>query len=627
MSNGNKFLMESFKSWLYNKSLSAIFCVTAVVYYLSLRFIFPGYFKPLVPWHKDSFGYFSDFDEPLTFWSMFSTPRFVGGTLDAAISQLGMGGFTAVMAIISLFSISLTIYLITLIANRKINWFFIVVYLLLVFINPWFYFNYVYDIYDTFAYLFLILAFVSWYLYLKNENSGRGYLIAIIIFTILSLFSKETYFPTFALFWIFQCVFGVKKRRSAIYVTIITFVFMILSILHNKLVTSPFVDVDASTTAPYYIDLSIGSLFHVFLFYLHNFANLGSAIIVGISLILVLVLKIKWKEAVLFFAMGLSTYAPYIILPNHIFPIYSWLAVPLSYCVLLLLGTEVSKYMRISRYSFKFNTILVPIILILCFFTTSLYINKGYNNETVKWALLQEKINRNTLHAFDYMKTAIKPGDKVLISGLYTPNNPFLIPTFVINNFGKELYIDWTIAVANIAWSDKAKNPALASPYRSVEVKDIKVTDYDKIFVFNNEGILMNELTRDDVISQQKQTDDVISYQDLILFPELADFQKKYTENPKDPSTLMNIGIMYFNNNMFDRAETYFKKSITMMDEQPLIPANPYPYFFLGNIYEQQKHDLVEAEKFYAKAIELDNPQAKNVNFEEALKRVQENRK
>lgn len=589
-----------------------LFITVISCYYFSLRYVFPGYFSPLIPHHADFYSV--PYLTPVVSWDdLLKAQRFVGYFIFAAIGQLGLSGFIVVQIILTLMNLFLTVYLVKEITKIDFCWPLIALYLVNVFSHPAFYFNYTYDNFNTIAYSFLILMMICWYKFKNQPNNSL--IINCSILTILCFFSKESYFITILVFWAFQILFSKGKQRNYALVMLgISFVVSAASIIHSQIAGSPWVNLAASEKNPYYVNLSPMSLITTFLFYAKGWVNLWFAGIIALSLVLTFMTKKHWKEFSMFVIMGLSCYVPYSVLPNHRFGCYHWIAVPLSYAVILLAHPKIiedvfMKFKIAERYRSTFTIGIFCLMLALTLGSLKSYKSKDYRR--AQWGLMQEKVNRNILYNLPLLKGIVLPSDNVLVTGLYVPFHPFRSASFIEGYFNRGQVIKFTVAVNN-------KNEASTSgAIRYVETNAVDLSTYDHVFAFDTNGRLMWWLDKAEISQLNKDDSQTISDIDVILYPDLFSLRS----NPQSQTNwyyLLQVGTIYLNNNNLEKAEYYLQKVVQLVNGQ-----NPYPYFYLGNVMER-KGQFAEAAKFYEQAVVADELQAnKNPAFLESLKRMQ----
>jgi len=579
------------------------------VYFLTLRFIFPGYFNPTTPFHSDFYMFYSASSNE-TLSTLFMLPRFVGMFVRDIVGIFGMKGTIVFLIMLNAVNITLTILLIKAAAKIKLYWPAVVLYLFLIFSHPGFYIKYSYDFFDAIAYCFAVSAMYFWY---KNrENIKYKQLSVITLFVFLSLFAKETYFVPLCIFWCFQYFFANKKQRQSAGIMLgATIALFALSIVHSHLVNSAWVNIGGGKHDSYFIDMHPSSIIGMYVYYLKMWGNIGVAGLVALSLLISLVSKEHLKEKLLFLIVGLSTYIPYSLLPNHKFACYFWLAVPLSYGVILFINPDPVKSMikKLGSNDGKLlKHILVAFIVVTVFFSILAFkqFNDSYKDPGLQWTLMQENINRNMLANFPFIKDAIAPSDKVLLTGLTFPFHPFVNPNYIDTYFGNSQNVKWVVAIY-----DKPNEDTSIGSIEFLGVGKIDVSKYDKIFAFDAEGKLVRKTEKNRI--EANDTDpNSISENELILYPELNKYTVDFLKN-NDWNSYMIIG-----NTLAgaypNRGEYFLNKAIQFSKE-----TNSYPYYYMGKVLEKLNRNE-DALYNYNKAVELDK--SKNKDFLSAVKKI-----
>ncbi|KEQ27941.1 hypothetical protein [Paenibacillus tyrfis] len=585
------------------------------IYYVVLRFVFPGYFSPLVPFHADIFTNVSTVSGSIYWSDFFGRPRFIVLFISAFLSEFGLEGFTAGIITIFLISIFLLIYNFIKFTKMDIGWLSIILYLLLLFSHPSFYFNYSYDIYNTISFFFLMLSIALWHKY--SESKKTIYFISCFLTIFLCCFSKETYYITIILFFIIQLYFSKDNRKEKILLSLYSIIVIAFSVYHSRYISkSPFVDVSADHASTYYIDYNITSLLKTFWFYLKNSGSIYTYLIFILAVIVTaLYNRNKLFHIMAVYLLGISAYIPYSVLPNHLYSFYSWVAIPLCFSIVLFFRVELLK----SKIVYFAITLFV-IFMMLSWYS---YNKIDYRSEGTKWTLSQESSNRNILKNLKVIKNKIEPGDKILVSGLYTPFNPFKINKYIEDYFGQNISVSWDIAIIDSSDIQVEKN------IKKIPIKNINIKEYNKVIVFNNEGQLLNLIEGESLKNILNTVSDKleISEIDIILFPNLRDNMQKMVrdKNFKDTNLLISTGSTFLSYNMKEKAEQFLMKAIEINEANNVY--NSYSYYYMGNIKESE-NKFQEALLYYEKAVKFEpvEVEKKNKSFSAALERLKNKR-
>lgn len=522
---GNRFFsyIAKIKSW---GKITLLIAVISFCYYISLKFIFPGYFDPLIPHHPDYFFTYEGLSS-MPWVKILSYPRPVGFFTLKVLGILGLKGVIIFLMFFSFINILLTITFVKKISNLKIYWPILILYLFLIFSHPGFYFNYTYDFFDAVAYFFAILAMLYW---LKmGENLKPIHFVFIFILIGLSFFSKETYIFAVMIFFTWQFIFKKNKiRKNAAVIFLIAAGITIAVLIQSRISQSIWVNFASSADNPYFINLNPRSIWETFYFYINGWANAGVLAIIILSLLIIAANKKYIKEFLLLLFMGLAIYVPYSILPNHKYGYYFWLGAPLSYAVILLLQPamikDISAKVANKKIGSLVGTIFVAVLIILTLFSLR---NDNQQTKSVvwAWAMQQEKNNKVILASFPIIKNNIKENDHILITGMNFETSPFSCQDdhmdvyfdkkndFIDNYFGKNH--SWTIF-------EYGKNiPKSCGSISYTDDNNMDLSGYEEIFIFGNNGKLMRIINKDEVALLKDSKVDGVSFHEAVLNPEL----------------------------------------------------------------------------------------------------------
>jgi len=467
--------------------------IISLTYYLSLKFVFPGYFEPLTPFNTDFYLLYSG--SPLAdYIDLYKWPRPIGVLLINLVSTLGLKLGIAFSITLTLINILLTILCIRLIRGN-VSYLIIAIYVTNLFTAPYFYINHSWLILDTFAYLFFILIIILWYKYKTDFNINKMLLISFLIF--LCFFTKETYIIAVVLFFIFQFIFEKKLRKYSLSLIIISAVFILVLVIHSYLINSMFVNFKNTSDSPYYINMNPKDIITTYLFYLWGIGNIYNVLIVILSMTILIFTKKYIKEVIMFIVLGLSIYIPYSLVPNHKLGFYCCLGSPLIYAVILFINTDVFSKVKTKIFNkISFNkkiafSVVVIIFIALTFFNID-FIKNSYH--TARIYLLEEPINRNILNSLEKVDQELSSSkdNNVLILGLkQIPHHPFKGAEF-INNYFNTKHNNWTIALYNDLWikANKEIRSRNGSIFRYIDIGEITPNDYNIVIIYNQNGEL-----------------------------------------------------------------------------------------------------------------------------------------
>ena len=409
------------------KRLSLLWLLAAFVCGLALRFYFPGYLDPLVPFHLDHYIYIGMHAEGYGISRYFLYyPRPVAHILIDLCGRLGVYGLLAPLYVLTFLNAALIVQYLERVLNLRIGWWSFVLFAALAYSNPEFYWNLKQDPFSVFALTFLLCIFHAWQSYMETRK-GR-YLIAIVALALLLSLTKESYFGALALFLIIQ----IRERRAAIPLLLLTVVCMGFGVFWSARVWTLF-DNKANPGSVYYTNLVPGSVWHGFL----KIGKYLAVPAVGVAVIATLV-RARQINRRLFFAstgavlLGAVSLLPNATLPNHLEAQYAFLGAYFFLAPLLFADQLVT-----SRAGLVLAGLLIYSLALL-----------GYQRSTREvagWLREQEQIARRMLPGIVRLKRTIKPGDSSLVIGATMFYDPFLVPEFILSEFGPDR--SWTVVV------------------------------------------------------------------------------------------------------------------------------------------------------------------------------------
>lgn len=484
-----KFQIKFFKYKENNISVFIFFTILAVVVHaLVLRFIYPGYYSPLIPFHPDCYmpAALANSSEA-TYTGFFTAPRPITYDFMKLIGIFGIYGSIACVIALVCVNISLGFLLIKRILNISFSLFLIIVfigYCYLLFSHPNFYIFYTQDIGTHLCYFFLLIGAYSYY------NMFKKYCILsnIILFfcCLLSFFSKETYVLS-ALFVAF--VWFIYYKKTSVLNASLPFLIIILAIgtmlIYNVRIHSTFVDLNAVKGTTYQINFNPLNILKEWFLYLKESYNLVNILIVFLIIVLLFSTKNEHKKEFILVALACVGAAfvailPNALLPNHHFSGYSFNGSSLFYLPLLFIPI-----LNVERKGRKI--FLLTILAVLCFVSPILNISKyKYNN----WSLVQEDTQRNLLNTLDALIKDIKPAskpEKILVQGITFPFCPFHHPQ-AIRVFPNAKFANFDIVRFDSPNKDRKDLVRFIMP------ADTGTNKYDQQWVFDNEGKLFLQM-------------------------------------------------------------------------------------------------------------------------------------
>ena len=586
---------EQLRGALFGPRGLGLLAMVCGVYILVLAYIFPGYCDPLYAIHADI--YFSPGlsarNPSLT--AYFAWPRPAGYLAAHLFGLAGVQGFIFILVVITLLSTALTADLVQRVIGRRLPLTMVALYAGLVFSHPQFYVNYVHDTLATLSYLYVIAGMCAWYAYLEKPGPWRMALFFVPF--LLAAFTKETYFVTAVLFWAAQVYLGGGRlRRTAAVILGAVFAAESAGLYWNLHSTETFIRLD-DTSSAYSMDFSLSSMANVLWFYTKALMPLGVLIAVLAGL------HAAFRERRFLVPIGalclggFCALLPHVPLPHHLSAQYAATGAPLLLAPFLLASAPFS---GLSSNRWILGIGAAGLLALVVFFHRPDY-------EKNRWAVAQERINRNVMDVFPSWKNLPPADRRVLVTGLLTPVHPFHNQHYILREFGEAR--EWTILVArDIPQSDKP-------PVRLTSATDVDLSKFDRVFAFAPDGGLDGEWSGRQAAALDRGGEEDIPETDLVLFPALGPIREALREDPEAWYKRQEAGLVYWEWGQTEQAEAMLLGAVRRGGA-----ANPYPYFYLGQISES-RGDGDWARRYYEGAVERE-ASSPNPAFQEALERV-----
>lgn len=561
------------------------FLVAALAYFLCLEFAFPGYFHPLTPHHNDFY-----FPPGLSFdghsiLEKLAWPRPLGFLAFQALGKLGLHGYMFVLVLIALANAALMIALVGRVLGRRVYWVAACAYCALLFAHPDFYMDYLHDGFATLSFFYLLLALHAWFAY---RATGQRRFIAICCALMLLLaFTKETYFVSALFMWALEAVLCRKKQRESAGIVLgVSLMLFVIAAVTNAYSLRTVVRLQTGVAEPYHVSLAPGTVLEGALFYCWHLFPVIALLTVAAAFALIREHRI---EAAGFCIAGICAVLPHAFLPNHTDSMYAWTGAALGFAPILFVP-RLARGVAMSAQAVVAGALLVAFV----------WTNRS-RYEAHRWTIEQEKINANIIAAYPSLKAVPSRAHKILVSGLSMPFHLFYTSSYVRAEFGPGL--TWTVLIPR---------GTLATPESPVELvrpDTVDPADYDYAFGFDDDGKLISTWNRDQLRSATSG-----EQRDRVLYPTLsrifddAKWSGKWTP-------LLRAGQTYWQWGQLDSAAICLRRSAELEGSH-----NPYPFFFLGLVREDQGVPS-EAAQLYQRAIALSGDQP-NPAFREALDRL-----
>jgi hypothetical protein len=332
-----------------------------------------------------------------------------------------------------------------------------------------------------------------------------------------------------------------------------------------------FLALDSAAGAPYRVDLSPASVISGFGFYARRLLSLPVALLIAAAFSFSRGNRRRVLFGAVGVAAGLAALLPHAVLPEHRIEEYAWVAAPLAFLPLLLVPNR-----------------LVPNLLLAAGLALSLWQASGrYQTPERQWAIEQEQANGRILASFETLRRL--PGDgSFLVTGVRAAHHPWLSSDFIRHEFGNTRL--WTVLTLYDAPHRMEPPVTLALPALVLPGRFDRTLEYDSTGAFQGEA------------------------PDAELIPELRPHLTALESDPADFRALLAAGVVCLEWGETQRAQEYLERAAAAD------AANPYPYFFLGQISERQR-DLVAARAYFQLALARDSA-PRNPAFQQAVDRT-----
>ena len=460
-------------SWQSLRRFLLILALGALVWALLLRFFFPGYLDPFVPFHIDHYIYLGDSGQGYGLGRYIRTyPRPLGNVLFDLLGRLGIRGMLVPVFLLTLVNAGLLITYLERLTHRAISFLAIGFFFVLVFGNPESYASVKEDILAVVCLFCMLVIFHLWQNYVISGKAGN--LAAAIILAILASYVKETYFAALVLFFVLQALFQRAKRKAAVAMAVVNAVIAAVSLAYNAHLAT-FINPHAGPRDPYYQDWHPLSI-------LHGLAHLLQWLIFPVPAILVIVslvvLARDKRYRALVIALVSLVFVIVILLPNsllrnHWEDQYAWLGAVFFFAPVLLAESVLPR----TRHAAAAAIAGIVVVSLL-----TLNEDRKDIRGMAGWLRGQEELQQNLIEALPTIKANAKSGEHELVLGLTLPFNPFRVPGFVRKYFGPNTA--WTVVLPD------------EFPLRSdlttemVHRAGLNPAPYDHVFVFTPEAHL-----------------------------------------------------------------------------------------------------------------------------------------
>lgn len=491
------------------------------VHALVLKFIFPGYYSPLYPYHSDFYLAEALANVPKNG----VVPHYIGAARPVGTFFCRLTGYLGVYGAITFTIVNvavntaLTALLLQRILKPKFDYRFLLlycVYCFLLFSQSWFYTFYTQDVMAHLAYFFLLAGICCFYKYYWSRIVLAYCLL--FFFCVISLLNKETYgLSAIALAGVWF-LYDYKKESlvKALMPLVVTGVALLLIVGYNTKVDSVFVNFKHAENDPYFVNTSPISIGNELRTYALEGPNLLLWAVLAIIGVLSIMFLGRTRKEFLYIYFGcllatLAAWLPNALIPNHHNGGYAFNGACLTYLPVFFLPA-------LGQQLRKFAPYIVALLVAACL-VSPVFNKKEYDKQG--WTLMQEESQRQFLPALvDCLKSlppAPQKRNNVLITGLTITFYPFHHP-LSLKSFGNAHLAKYNVV-----------NPALTvtTPWddsvRFMTPGDVNIQEYDVVWMFKPNGALLGRMPLD---AAAKNTILKDSARDLIINPDSTKLER-----------------------------------------------------------------------------------------------------
>ncbi|MGP8244461.1 MAG: hypothetical protein ACLQVN_08060 [Bryobacteraceae bacterium] len=493
----------------------ALVALSLGVYGLCLRFLFPGYFAPLSPFHIDFYEYVGAAEKSFAQLAA-HYPRPVSYMAMKILAAAGLRGFMAGAVALTIVNLLLTVALAARLLRCRSRWTLGIaaVYFLLLFAHPEFYFEHRHDFPLEVSAFFLLLALLAWTSWV-DDGAGRPsrpawQLAAAILCAGLFAFAKETYFLSAACLLLGLAIASRPHRKQHLGFLAVVVAFEALSVAWTRHVNSPFVNAGAGASSAYHVNLAPGSIAETYWFYLAHLFGPALAVLVAWSIAATWRDRHRFWLALSLAAAGLAALVPHAVLPNHKFEEYAWAAAPWLLAPILALGET-------SRRRLPARMAALAALAIAAIAAPMGYLSQ-YNSDVLRWMVNEDKTSGALADSLPAFAALHRPA-RVLVAGLDDPSVPWQNYDFVRFEFGAGLH--WTVLLPPSAELRRSNRlVAFAAP------AGIDLANFDYLARYRSGGRLVAIRPVSDIPANASLPE--------LLVPGLEAREKQLRRNPED---------------------------------------------------------------------------------------------
>ncbi|MFG1418748.1 acyltransferase [Xanthobacter sp. V0B-10] len=576
--------------------------LSALVFALVLKFVYPGYFDPFWPHHSDFYLATNLRADPVEGLKYLSWARPVGVYTLAMIGNAPMRIGIGIIAAITILNGALAVFAFRRalgIQNVPAVLAASTLYFFTLYSAPGFYIFYSQDVWAQTSFFFLMLGGLS-FAGLKDKSLFMATYVLFLL-ALLAFLSKETY----ALSALGVAAAYVPLSRWRTWTWRLLPAATLIAALGFALglgIRGRSVFFGQAGGNAYQVDISPPSVLREW----WSYASLGSSAALTASLVLLLAATWRlhrregWRGpatlGLMAAAAGAAAWLPNSVLPNHFFAGYSWSGAYLLFLPILLLA------LIVRRQVLALGVATAAAVLLL--------LNPKLNRDAYaggSWVLIQESTQRNLWRA---LRKEIRelPTDKtsrVLVTGISFPFSPFAHPRS-LDELKKGRTINFSVVEYPPFQGKLSEGVTFLTP------ENYDPAAYDYVWVFHPDGTLYKAYTREQIAALNAPGG--VSVQDLLNLPKLLEAADASSGAPPvDACSALQASVDA-------NARSYGRKFLEACTQ--LRPESPYTWFYRGLVLEDagEREAALDA---YRKAVEKDTSAQPNPFFEQRLKALQ----
>ncbi|HKE38157.1 MAG TPA: hypothetical protein VKB39_12020 [Candidatus Baltobacteraceae bacterium] len=447
-------------------SFAIFFAIAAIAYVTTLLTVYPRFFAPFSAFHSDMYMPVDFVARGVPVGYLIHWPRPVYWITLLAGGHLGFKGSLVFFTALLLAALALSMLVVERFAVRApIPWWVAFAAFVFALAGPAMYFEPGLDIGYTLALLFGMLGIYAWEAR-AQEKPWPAFAIAGVCF-LLSVLSKESFLPALVVYGIAA---GVRDRRSPVAAVAIALLPLVVAVAGiTETAHARFVNPTADAGNPYYMSFAPASMWALWTYYSAPLRNAYIVVLLAASLAGTWMQQRLWIGITILIA-AMAMYLPYVVLPNHRMYFYECAPMPLLALLVPLALAPTFRWVQSATVVLLFVS-----IVLLC--------RENMHDPEQNFGLTQQAINRNAYKAIIAGAPQIAPAHNVLVTGLSYPYHPWIYPAFL----GPLLHFtgEWTIV------HEPPYAPVEGQPHaRSIEARDIRLSDYDLVLAFNDKGEL-----------------------------------------------------------------------------------------------------------------------------------------